>query len=73
MTGDTESVVLEILKRVQNDLTLVRDDLRSLRSEMSSLKQHISGFMMHELNQDSDIVSMKLRLERIERRLDLID
>jgi hypothetical protein len=29
--------------------------------------------LSNELNQDSDIASIKLRLDRIERRLDLAD
>ena len=44
-----------------------------MRVEMTALKQHIAAFMTNELTQDSDIASIKLRLDRIERRLDLAD
>jgi len=42
-----------------------------MRSEMAVIKQHMAAFMSHEVTQDSDIASIKARLERIERRLEL--
>jgi hypothetical protein len=73
VTDDTESLVLEILKRLQAEFALMREDMRGMRAEMTALKQHMAAFMTNELTQDSDIASIKLRLDRIERRLDLAD
>ena len=71
MTEETESLVLEILKRLQAEFALMRQDMSGMRAEMLSIKQHMAAFMSHELTQDSDVASIKLRLDRIERRLDL--
>lgn len=73
MTDETQNLVLEILKRLQADFVLMREDIHGVRSEMASLKHHMAAFMSHEITQDSEIAAVKLRLERIERRLDLID
>jgi hypothetical protein len=73
VTEETESLVLEILKRLQAEFSLMREDMRGMRSEMTALKQHMAAFLTNELPQDSDIASIKLRLDRIGRRLDLAD
>jgi hypothetical protein len=73
VTEETESLVLEILKRLQAEFGLMREEIRGVRAEMTALKQHMAAFLSNELSQDSDIASIKLRLDRIERRLDLAD
>ena len=45
----------------------------ALGTDLRGVKQHMAAFLTSEVNQDADIASLKSRLERIERRLDLID
>ena len=71
MTEKTESLVLEILKRMQSDMSEMRDEMRGVRVEMTGIKQHIAAFMAHDIKQDSEIDAIKARLDRIERRLEL--
>jgi len=73
VTEETESLVLAILERLRSEFSLMREDMRGMRSEMMALKQHMAAFMTNGLTQVSDIASIRLRLERIERRLDLAD
>jgi hypothetical protein len=70
---ESESLVLEILKRLQAEFALMREDMRGMRLEMTGLKQHMAAFMSNELSQDSDIASIKLRPEHVARRPDLAD
>jgi hypothetical protein len=70
---ETESLVLEILKRLQAEFALMREDVRGVRAEMIAFRQHMGGLLSHEVTQDTDIASIRLRLDRIERRLDLVD
>ncbi|HUF56428.1 MAG TPA: hypothetical protein VMM55_07685 [Thermohalobaculum sp.] len=67
--AESDSLVLEILKRLQNEFSLMREDMRGLRAEMTAVKHHIAAFMAHEVTQDGEIASIKARLERIEQRL----
>ncbi len=73
MTDETANLALEILKKLQGDFALMREDILGMRIEMTGMKQHMAAFMQSELRQDSDIASIRLRPDRIERRLDLTD
>jgi len=73
MTDETTNLVLEHLKRFQAQMSRFEDRLGDIASDMHVLKQHMSAFMQSELRQDGELASLKLRLDRIERRLDLTD
>ena len=73
MTDNVESLVLEHLRAIRTDIARLSDDVRGLRTEMMSVRHHVRGV---ELSQDvdhNDIASVKDRLDRIERRLELVD
>ena len=73
MTDDRANLVLEILKKLHGEFALMREDMRGMRSEMTSIKQHMAAFMSQQVHQDSEVAMLKMRLDRIERRLDLVD
>jgi hypothetical protein len=73
VTDDTANMVLEIPKRLQAEFGLMRDDMRGMRSETTTIKQHMAAFMSHEIAQDGESASIRDRLDRIERRLELRD
>ena len=51
----------------------VEEKVDGLVTDVRGIKQHMAAFLTSEFGQDADIASIKVRLERIERRLDLID
>ena len=73
MTAETESLMLEILKKLQASISRVESDLSDLASDVRSMKAHMAGFLQSEFRQDSELASIKQRLDRVERRLDLRD
>ena len=73
MTDERADLMLEILKRLQAGLDRVEGKVDHLSAEFVAMKQHMAAFMTSEFNQDAEIASMKLRLDRIERRLDLVE
>ena len=73
MTDETANLVLEILKKLQGEFALMREDMRGMRGEMTAIKQHMAAFMAQQVHQDSEVAMLKLRLDRIERRLDLVE
>jgi regulator of replication initiation timing len=73
MTADTENLILEHLKRFQAQMTRFEDRLDTVSADMRAIKQHMAAFMASEASQDGELAEMKLRLDRIERRLDLRD
>lgn len=73
MTEDVENLVLGHLKRMQGDLVRIREDQRTQSAELSAIRQ-VLGAHTTLLNQCvEDIASVRVRLDRIERRLDLVD
>jgi uncharacterized protein (UPF0335 family) len=70
---EAENLVLEHLKRFQTQMSRVEEKLTDVAADVRGIKQHMAAFMTSEANQDAVIASLQHRLERIERRLDLID
>lgn len=71
MAEVTNELMYETLKAVQ--LKLFDHDRRfdELATDLRSLKAHMAGFMSNEVNQDATIATLRERIERIERRLEL--
>ena len=73
MTDETTNLVLEHLKRIQSELVRSRDVQATQSAELSAIRQ-VLGAHTTLLNQCiDDIAGVRLRLDRIERRLDLVD
>jgi hypothetical protein len=73
MNEKVESLILEHLRAMRSDMAGMSEEIRGIRGELRSMKQHMAAFMSHETTQDGDIASIKLDLERIRKRLDLVD
>lgn len=67
----TNELLLETLKAIQSKLGKVADDIVDLKSDMRGVKGHRAAFMQSEVAQDGKLPSIQIRLDRIERRLDL--
>lgn len=72
MTAVTNELMFEVLKRMQNDMSLMKDDVRVIQGELQAIRQHMAGNGRDINNIYDKLVGQELRLERIERRLDLI-
>lgn len=73
MTDGPDSLVLEHLKRIQNELSRMREEDRTSHAALSAIQQQL-GAHTTLLNQClEDIATVRVRLDRIERRLDLVD
>ncbi|KJV10127.1 hypothetical protein VZ95_06990 [Elstera litoralis] len=73
MTNVTNALILEHLKAIQGKLSTMADDLTDVKTDMRGLKTHMAGFMQSEVAQDGVLASIRARLDRIERRLDLTE
>jgi hypothetical protein len=61
----------ELLKRVHQDMTNMRLDIGEIRSELGSIRGHIAATNSDVHNVHSVVARQDLRLDRIERRLEL--
>ncbi|TDR88237.1 hypothetical protein [Enterovirga rhinocerotis] len=69
----TDNIVLEHLSAIRGDIAMIKDDMRGLKAEMTSIRQHIAAVMTLQEHDHTDIAMIKVRLDRIERRLELAD
>ncbi|WP_376800260.1 hypothetical protein [Candidatus Raskinella chloraquaticus] len=73
MNDKVEHLLLEHLRAIRGDMTRLADDMRTVRSEMTALRHHVSGIVTLQEHDHTDIAALKARLERIEKRLDLVE
>lgn len=73
MNEKVENLVLEQLRQLRADNGKIIDEIRGLRSEVTAFRHHVRGLeTMQDQHQDS-LMSVRERLDRIERRLELTD
>jgi hypothetical protein len=73
MNENVENLVLEHLRAIRGDIGRMADDVRGLRTEMTAMRQHMAGIVTIQEHDHSDIATLKVRVDRIERRLELVD
>jgi chromosome segregation ATPase len=71
MTADTENLVLEHLRAIRATLGEHSDELAGIRLEISAMGQQLAGLTAAVYSGKSELDSLKRRVERIERRLEL--
>lgn len=73
MTADTENLVLEHLRAIRATQAQHGEELAAIRVEMAAMGQQLAGLTAAVYSGKSELDSLKRRVERIERRLDLND
>jgi hypothetical protein len=73
MAEGTNDLVLEHLKRIQAELVRVREEQSTHGAGLTAVRQVLSAHttLLHQCV--DDIAGIRVRLDRIERRLDLVD
>ena len=70
---ETDNIVLEHLRAIRADMAKMADAMRLMGAEMTSLRHHVAGIATLRDADHDDIATIKVRLDRIERRLELVD
>ena len=73
MSEHTDNLVLELLRQMRADMAAMKDEMSMMRAEMRVMRQHIAALVGTQTLHDIDMASVKVRLDRIERRLELVD
>ena len=69
----TNELLLEQLKSIQSRLSNLENGQGDIKTTLISIQQHMIGFMTNTSAHESAIATMQTRLDRIEKRLDLVD
>ena len=73
MNENVESLVLEHLRSIRAEMAKMADYMHTMQAEMTAMRQSLSALRTLQDHDHGDIAALKLRVERIERRLDLVD
>jgi hypothetical protein len=73
MMAEPESLVLEDLRGIRGEMGKMADWMHTMSVEMTAIRQHLAGVVTIQEHDHDDIAGIKVRLEGIEKRLDLVD
>ena len=77
MTDNTENLVLELLRQMRNDMASLRSEVRDgfnrVDLRLGLVEQALSSMLAVFASDRDELRSLKSRVERIERRLELLD
>ena len=71
--AEPADIMLEHLRAIRGDIAGMKDDMRGMRAEMTAIRQHLAGVVTLQEHDHGDIAALKVRVDRIEKRLDLVD
>ncbi len=71
MNEKVEHLILEHSRTVRADISSMKEEMAGMRGEMFAMRQHMGGLMSAQLVQDTEIAGLKVRIERMEKRLEL--
>ena len=73
MAAEPDNLILEHLRAIRGEMGRLSNWMETMSTEMTAMRHHLLGAIT-TLNHDHvDIAEMKVRLDRIERRLELVD
>jgi predicted nuclease with TOPRIM domain len=77
MNEPIDNLIIEHLKALRNELRTAKNDiqgdLRDIKARLASLEHHQAGTYLDSNRQSNRIDELDVRMERIERRLELHD
>ncbi|MCQ0986192.1 hypothetical protein [Jiella marina] len=73
MNENVENLVLEHMRAMRSQMARMEEKLDTLSAEMLIMRQHVGGLVGSQTLNDQRFATMEARLDRIERRLELVD
>ena len=69
----TNELMFETMKAIQSKLSDMASDIQDIKADIRGIKGHMAAFMQSEVGQDGSIASIQLKIDRIQRRLEIAD
>jgi predicted nucleic acid-binding Zn-ribbon protein len=70
---EIDTVVLDILRRLQSDMADLKHVQRSIRDELIGIRQQLHALQGDVLRQEQEIAGIQMQLDRVNTRLDLVE
>ena len=71
MADKTDNLILEHLVHIRAKVDETREDIQMLTLRMGSVERFLAGHQVGEASQSLEIDRLRMRVDRIERRLEL--
>jgi hypothetical protein len=68
---EPDNLVLEHLCGIRSEMAKMGEWMHTMSVEMTAIRQHLAGVVTIQELDHTDIAGIKLRLDRIEKRLEL--
>jgi septal ring factor EnvC (AmiA/AmiB activator) len=73
MAEVTNELMFEVLKQVQSDVAGIKETLRETNASLNAVRIHMVGLQQDISNIYTALTRHDARLDRIERRLDIVE
>ena len=73
MADEPMNLVLEHLRHIRKEQGTMSEDVRMMGMRIGSMERLLSGNVMAEIQQNEQLDHLRARVDKIERRLDLVD
>ncbi len=70
---EPDNIILEHLRAIRSDISRMADGMQTMSAEMTAMRQHLSGVVTIQEHDHGDIAAIKVRLDRIEKRIQLAE
>ena len=71
MTEKTENLVLGLLRAMRPGIASIKQDIREMKGQLISIRHHLVVTDSDGVRNEEGIAHLQVRVERIERRLEL--
>lgn len=71
MNEKVENLILEHLRAMRADMGSLKDEMGGVRAEMLVMRQHMAGLLGSQVLHDGELAGIKIRLDRLEKRMEL--
>jgi hypothetical protein len=72
MTEQVENLILDYLRAMRSDIALIKEDIRELKLRVGALEQYVANLVGDVFRMNARMGRFDERLERIERRPELV-
>ena len=69
---EPDNLVLEQLRALRGENAKIMDWMQTISAEVTAIRQHLGGVVTIQELDHADIAGIKVRLDRIEKRLELV-
>ena len=71
--AEPDNLVLEHLRAIRGEMSKMANWMETLSTEMTAMRHHLFGAITTQNHDHVDIAEIKVRLDRIERRLESVE